>query len=80
VLPLNDQWRFDLNLRYYTQKDNLGATQNRVSPSFKASWQWQNSLYLEGEFGREISKSVSEERSDRTDREYMYMGLRWDFR
>ncbi len=80
VLPLNDQWRFDLNLRYYTQKDKLGATQNRVSPSFKASWQWQNSLYLEGEFGREISKSVSEERSDRTDREYMYMGLRWDFR
>ncbi len=80
VLPYTDQWRFDLNLRYYTQKDNLGGTQNRISPSFKASWQWQNSLYLEGEIGRETSKSFSEDRSDRTDREYMYMGLRWDFR
>jgi hypothetical protein len=80
VLPISDQWRFDLNLRYYTQKDNLGGTQNRIAPSFKASWQWQNSLYLEGELGRETSKSFSEDRSDKTDRDYMYMGLRWDFR
>jgi hypothetical protein len=80
VFPYTDQWRFDLNLRYYTQKDSTGGTQNRTSPSFKASWQWQNSLYLEGEIGRETSKSESETSQDRTDREYMYMGLRWDFR
>jgi hypothetical protein len=80
VLPYTDQWRFDLNLRYYTQKDNAGGTQSRISPSFKATWQWQNSLYLEGEIGRETSKSDSNDRRDSTVRDYMYTGLRYDFR
>lgn len=80
VLPVGDQWRFDTNLRYYTQKDNAGGSQERLSPSVKASWQWRNSLYVEGEMGRETSKSSTALSRDNVTRSYMYMGLRWDFR
>jgi hypothetical protein len=80
VLPIGERWRFDTNLRYYTQKDDVGGSQDRLSPSFKVSYQWQNSLYLEGEIGREISNSHSEMQTDHTKRDYLYTGTRWDFR
>ncbi len=80
VLPVGDQWRFDTNLRYYTQKDDSGGSQERLSPSLKLAWQWRNSLYLEGEMGKETSRSSSVLSRDRVTRNYMYMGLRWDFR
>lgn len=80
MLPFAEQWRLDTNFRYYTQKDNDGGTQNRTSPSLKLSWQWQNSVYLEGEVGREVSNANGPSRTDHTKRDYLYMGLRWDFR
>lgn len=80
VLPIGDQWRFDTNLRYYTQKSDDGGSQERLSPSIKASWQWRNSLFLEGEMGQETSRSSNVVSRDHITRNYMYMGLRWDFR
>jgi hypothetical protein len=80
VLPFWEQWRIDTNLRYYTQKDDSGDKQDRISPSLKLSWQWRASLYLEGEMGREVSNSSGPTRNDRSRRDYVYMGLRWDFR
>ena len=79
VLPLGDQWRIDTNLRFYTQKDNIGNTLDRFSPSIKLSYQWQNSIYLEGEIAQETSNSNGPTRTEKSQREYMYMGLRWDF-
>jgi hypothetical protein len=80
VLPFWEQWRLDTNLRYYTQKDDSGDKQDRISPSLKLSWQWRASLFLEGEMGREVSNSSGLARNDRTRRDYVYMGVRWDFR
>lgn len=80
VLPIGERWRFDTNLRYYSQKDNAGGTQDRFSPSFKAAWQWQNRLYIEGEAGRETAKTNSPIRTDHSTRDYVYLGLRGDFR
>jgi hypothetical protein len=78
VLPFWEKWRLDANLRYYTQKDDSGDKQDRVSPSLKLAYQWRNSLYLEGEVGREVSNSSGPTRNDRTRRDYMYMGVRLD--
>lgn len=80
VLPFWEQWRIDTNLRYYTQKDDSGDKQDRISPSMKLSWQWRASLYLEGEMGREVSNSSGPTRNDHSRRDYVYMGVRWDFR
>jgi hypothetical protein len=80
VLPFWEQWRIDTNLRYYTQKSDSGDKQDRISPSLKLSWQWRASLYLEGEMGREVSNSSGPTRNDHSRRDYVYVGLRWDFR
>jgi hypothetical protein len=80
ILPISERWRLDSNLRYYTQKDNSGGTQDRVSPSFKLSYQWQNSWYLETEIGEEISNSSTATVSDHGKRQYFYVGVRWEFR
>ncbi len=79
VLPFWEKWRLDTNVRYYTQKDDSGDKQDRISPSMKLAYQWRNSLYLELEMGREISTSSGPTRDDRIRRDYMYMGVRWDF-
>lgn len=80
ILPIGEQWRIDTNFRYYTQSDNIGNKLDRVSPSLKLSYQWQNSIYLEGEVGLETSNSTGPDRIEKSRREYMFVGLRWDFR
>lgn len=80
VLPVGEQWRFDTNLRYYTQRDDNGDEQSRFSPSLKAAYQWRNSYYLEGEVGQETSHNTGPDRDDKIVRDYWYLGLRWDFR
>ncbi|MBI4985884.1 MAG: tetratricopeptide repeat protein, partial [Rhodocyclales bacterium] len=80
VLPFAEHWRFDASLRYYTQKDNAGGTQQRLSPSAKLTYEWRNQLYLEIETGYEVARSKSETQADRTQRSYVYSGLRYDFR
>ena len=80
IVPIGEQWRIDTNLRYYTQSDDNGSEQSRFSPSMKLSYQWRNSLYVEGETGMEKSHSTGQDRDDQTRRDYWYFGLRWDFR
>ena len=79
VLPIG-QWRLDTSLRYYSQNDNTGTTQNRISPNLRVSYQWRESLFLEGEIGREISNTNSSTQTDQTQRDYFSTGLRWEFR
>jgi hypothetical protein len=80
ILPFSERWRLDSNLRYYTQNDDSGGSQDRLSPSFKLSYQWKNSWYIEGEIGEEISNSSTATVSDHVKRDYFYIGVRWEFR
>lgn len=80
VLPFRKSWRLDTNLRHYTQKDNVGGSQYRLSPSMKLSYQWGESLFVEGEVGREIAETKSATQVDHSTRDYFYTGVRWDFR
>jgi hypothetical protein len=80
VFPLWEQVRVDSNLRYYNQKDDSDNKQDRLSFSFKLSYQWRSSLYLEGEMGHEVSNSSGITRNDHSKRDYVYFGVRGDFR
>ncbi len=80
VVPIAQQWRIDGSLRYYTQKDNIGTTLERVSPNLRLSYQWHDSLFLEGEIGQEVSKTDSATQKDKTTRNYFSAGVRWEFR
>jgi hypothetical protein len=79
MLPFAENWRLDANLRYYTQRDNDGTHQTRLSPSLKIGYQWRNKLHWEGEIGREASSTSGPTREDRVKRDYLFTGLRWDF-
>jgi hypothetical protein len=80
VFPLMEQFRIDSNLRYYNQKDDSDNKQDRLSFSTKLSYQWRTSLYLEGELGHEVSNSSGITRNDHSKRDYVYFGVRGDFR
>jgi hypothetical protein len=80
MLPFFENWRLDTNLRYYTQNGDTGEALKRFSPSLKLSYQWRNSLFVEGEVGMENSTTKGPLRDDKTNRQYMYLGLRWDYR
>lgn len=80
VLLLQEAWRFDANLRYYTQKDDLGEQQKRLSPTFKISYRWKDMVSLEAEVGQEIVKVDGPTRVEDSKRTYLFIGYRWDFR
>lgn len=80
VVPIAQQWRVDTSLRYYTQKDEAGTSIKRVSPNLRLSYQWQDSLFLDGELGREVSTTNSPTQNDETTRNYFSAGVRWEFR
>jgi hypothetical protein len=72
--------RVDLALRYYTQVDMLNTTLKRISPTLRVNYRWLNNLSFEAEAGMEKSqqKDASGGTTD-SDRQYFYLGYRWDF-
>lgn len=79
VYLLGDAWRFDLNLRYYRQKDDLGQKQVRTSPSFRIGYRW-DFVTLEAEAGQENIKTDGPAFTERSDRKYFFLGYRLDLR
>ena len=51
----------------------------QFSPSMKLVHQWGTSLSLEGEVGYSQSKNTGTTES-KNRREYLYLGIRWDYR
>ena len=79
IYPFMENWRLESNARYYTQKSDSGQNSTQFSPSMKLVHQWGSSLSLEGEIGYSESKNTGVTTS-KNRREYLYLGLRWDYR
>ncbi len=79
IYPVVDNWRLESNARYYSQQGDNGQNMTQFSPSMKLVHQWGNSLSLEGEIGYSESKNTGATDS-RNRREYLYLGVRWDYR
>lgn len=80
TLPFLASWRFDANMNYYVQNDNAGGKAERISPNLKLSYQWGNSLNLEAQIGQDVARNSTTTSSDRSTRNYIYSGARWDLR
>jgi hypothetical protein len=79
IYPIVENWRLESNARYYTQKTDAGQNMSQFSPSMKLVHQWRSSLALEGEVGYSESKTTGTSES-KNRREYLYLGIRWDYR
>ena len=79
IVTLREKWRFETALRYYTQEDDFGTRQKRISPSLRVSYKLRESISLEGEAGLEQSETESSTSTDKTKRSYFSIGYRWDF-
>jgi hypothetical protein len=79
IYPFVENWRLESNARYYTQHSDNGQNMTQFSPSMKLVHQWGSSLSLEGEIGYSQSKNTGTTESKNT-REYLYLGIRWDYR
>ena len=80
MFPFLEFWRLDTNYRYYTQNSESGDVMKRSNPSLKLSYQWRQSLFFEGEVGWEDSTTSGPTRDEKSKRDYMYFGMRWDYR
>jgi len=79
MLPLSEVWRLESNLRYFSSKSNNGSGQTNFSPALKLGYQWRSSVFLEGEIGYSDQKTTGLN-PGQNKREYIYLGLRWDYR
>lgn len=79
IFPFTENWRLESNLRYSSFKSDNGNTQTNLSPSLKLAHQWRASLFLEGEIGYSDQKSSGTNQGQNR-REYLYLGMRWDYR
>lgn len=79
IFPISETWRVESNLRYSAMKNDNGNTQSNLSPSLKLAHQWRSSLFLEGEIGFSDQKNTGTNQGQNK-REYLYLGMRWDYR
>lgn len=79
VFLQGDAWRLDTSLRYYTQTDDQEQKQVRLSPSLRLSYRW-NPVTLETEIGAEDVRVDGPLRTERSNRKYLFLGYRVDFR
>lgn len=73
-------WRLDMFLMFYRQKDVLGTEQTQIRPRLKLNYRWNDSVSLECEGGLENTHTQSLVAEDTTRRKYFFVGYRWDFR
>ncbi|MBS1143452.1 MAG: bamD [Proteobacteria bacterium] len=79
VFPFAEAWRLEGSMRYFSSKSDAGSGQTNFSPSLKLGYQWRSAVFLETEIG------TSDQRTTGTNpgtnkREYLYLGMRWDYR
>jgi hypothetical protein len=83
VEPLRQNWRLDMSLQYSGTNGSQTDTsyrQAKLTPSLKLAYRLNDSINFEAEGGIENTRTNSATQSDRSRRQYYYVGYRWDFR
>lgn len=76
---LQQNWRLDVSLQLYDQKDNLGVHMTRVTPSLKLGYRLNQSVSFNAEGGIEDTHNTGAFQTQTIRRKYVYFGYRWDF-
>lgn len=79
VLVLAERWTFEPALRYYQQRDTAEVELRRLGPSLRVAYRPQERVSLEGEVAWERTETSSPTLDDRTTRNFVSLGYRWDF-
>lgn len=76
---VQEKWTFDVSLRYYQQKDNLGTDLTRLTPIVRVGYRWRDKITFELEAGMETGTTASSAQTEDTTRSFYSLGYRWDF-
>ncbi len=76
---LRQNWRLDVSLQLYDQKDSLGVHMTRVTPSLKLGYRLNQSVSFNAEGGIEDTHNTGAFQTQTIRRKYVYFGYRWDF-
>lgn len=79
ILLFAEKWRIETTLKYYHQADVLDNTLARFSPSARLSYRLFEQLSFEGEAGAERSTTNGPRQTEKTQRRYYNLGIRYDF-
>ena len=79
VETFRQRWRLDVSLQLYNQRDNLDVHMTRVTPSLKLGYRMNESMSFDAEGGIEDTHNSSAIKDEKTRRQYIYVGYRWDF-
>ncbi|MDE2441241.1 MAG: hypothetical protein KGP14_09470 [Betaproteobacteria bacterium] len=79
IFPFAEVWRLEGNLRYFSSKSDNGSGQTNFTPSIKLGYQWRSRMFVESEIGFSDQKTTGIN-AGTNKREYLYLGMRWDFR
>ena len=79
VETFRQRWRLDVSLQLYNQRDNLDVHMTRVTPSLKLGYRMNESISFDAEGGIEDTHNSSAIKDEKTRRQYIYVGYRWDF-
>lgn len=72
-------WTYDTALRWYEQEDDFGTELTRFLPTFRVAYRWTERMTLEAELGTERAKTDSATTHENVNRDFFYVGYRWDF-
>jgi len=79
VTALNQKWTLEPSIRLYTQRDDLGVTLNRISPTLRLSYRLREWAALESEYTFEKSRTKSATQVDDLEQHFFSVGYRLDF-
>lgn len=80
VNTFNSKWRMDLSLMLFNQTTSFDTRQRQIRPSVTVNYRMNKAWNFVGEAGIEQFRTTSASSSDKTQRQYYYLGYRWDFR
>ncbi len=73
-----EKWRLDMALQLYSQNDDAGNYQMRITPSSRLSYRLFDAISFEGEVGVDDTRSSNAMQNDKIRRKYFFLGYRWD--
>ena len=80
VESYRENFRMDFSLQLYSQNDNFGVHQTRITPSLKLSYRMNETVSFDGEGGIENTHDSGATKDAKITRKYFYIGYRWEFR
>jgi tetratricopeptide (TPR) repeat protein len=78
-LPFKRRWRFEVSVKLYHQENGDDSTLTRLLPALALDYRSRKNVTFELRFGRETTDVQRITSEDKTIRDFVSVGYRWDF-